>query len=103
ETGHGLRRIDAVDDDRDLRAAPREIDHAIELCRSDSDRVEDVLETVVEEILRLAQRRDRDRPGVRAERQPRDLEILRGLHVRAQDDALRLEALAHRAAIALDL
>ena len=58
---------------------------------------------MVEEVLGLAQRGHRDGPGFRAEGALRDLDVLRGLHVRPQGHAVRGEAFAHARAIAIEL
>ena len=74
---------------RYTRAAPRELRDARHFVRHHSHRVEDVAEAVVEEIFGLAYGGNRNRPGGRIERALRHLDALRGLHVRAQHDAMR--------------
>ena len=58
--------FDAVEQDRDVRALPRELRDVVELVRRDPDRVQDVGDAVRKEIFGLFQRRNRDAAGLDA-------------------------------------
>jgi hypothetical protein len=93
----------AVHDHAHFRATARERGETARLLRHHADRVKDVAEAVVEEILGLAHGGHGDRARGRVQRALDHLGALGGLHVRAQHDAVRLHAAAHRFAIALEL
>jgi hypothetical protein len=98
-----LCRLDAVHDRRHARPALHERREPRDLLRHHPHRVEDVAEAVVVEILGLAHRGYRDGPGRRAQRALRHVGALAGLHVRPQRHAVAVHALAHRAAVVLEL
>jgi hypothetical protein len=95
-----VRRLDAVEDDRHVRAAPPQVRDVRQLPRRNSDRVENVGEAVGEEMLRLPQRRDGDPARLRLDGKAHRVDRLGRLDVRPQRHAEAGKALAHSCDVA---
>ena len=80
----GLGHLDAVEDDGEVGPAPPELRDMGQLRRHDTDGVEDVGETVTEEVLGLPEGGDGDPAGLPLDRQPDHIDRLGGLDVRPQ-------------------
>ena len=99
----GSRLLHGVEDRRDVDAARDERPQPRELVRRETDRVSDVLEPAIGEILRLLERRDRDWSAARREQPLRDLDRLRSLHVGPEAHVQGLQARRQPRDVALHL
>ena len=97
--GDGAGRLQTVGQDLELCAAPHEGQDLIQLARHDSHRIGDVREAVVEEMRRLAQRRDGDRAFLAAVAGGGDIGRFRRLDVRSQLHPVPVHARTHGAQV----
>ena len=98
--GNGLGDVGVVGDQFQVCPLVYERRRLVELRRHDADGVGDVGDAVAEEVLGFIEGRDGDAAEIAVYRQPGDVGGFGGLHVRAQADAQRLDALGHRLGVA---
>ena len=98
--GDRARRIEIVGQHDDGGAGTVQLGDLIELLRCDADGIEDVGDAVAGEILRLRQGGNGDAAGLTGGRQPRHVDRLGGLHVRAQRHVMAREPARHGADVA---